>query len=154
MRVIVNTSPLIVLDRIGRLDLLRSLYGRVVRPASVLEELRAGARHDSRRKTLEEMEWIVTEPDPPEMALRKELGDGETAVITLGFRTKADLLILDDLQARLVAQQLGLRVTGTLGVLVAAHKAGFLNQLAGTFEELERAGFRITQDLKAALLES
>jgi hypothetical protein len=62
MRVVVNSSPLIALERIGSLDVLKSLYGTVVRPQSVLDEL----------------------------------GAGETAAITLAYKTAADLVILDD----------------------------------------------------------
>lgn len=45
MRVVVNTSPLIALDRIGQLGLLKSLYGQVLRPQSVLDELQADKGH-------------------------------------------------------------------------------------------------------------
>ena len=122
MRVVVDTSPLIALERIGQLDLLRELYGQVVRPQSVLAELLAGQRRYGLSAELMQGSWILTEPDPAEMALRKELGAGETAAITLAFKTHADLLVLDDLQARLVASGLGLAITGTLGVLAAAHQ--------------------------------
>ena len=63
------------------------------------------------------------------MALRKELGAGETAAITLAHASGADLVILDDLQARLVAEGLGLKVTGTLGILVAAKQKELLRDL-------------------------
>ena len=104
MRVVVNTSPFIALDRIGQLELLRSLFGRVVRAQSVLEELQAGAQKHGLSDTLACAEWIITEPDPVESVLRRELGDGEMATIALAYRTAADLVVLDDLQARLVAK--------------------------------------------------
>jgi uncharacterized protein len=143
MRVVVNTSPLIALDRIGRLALLREMFGTVVRPQSVLDELNAGIATYDLSATLSNADWILTEPDPPEMVLRKELGAGETAVLALAVRTSADLVILDDLQARLVAEGLGLKMTGTLGVLLAAHRAGRLTDVAAEFKKLRDCGFRI-----------
>ena len=148
MRVVVNTSPLIALERIGQLELLKRMYGVVVRPRSVLDELNAGRGTYDLSPLLEHADWIVTEPDPPEMVLRRELGAGETAAIALAVRTQADLVILDDLQARLVAQTQGLAITGTLGVLIAAQQAGYLSDVKEAFRRLQDAGFRIPIALK------
>jgi predicted nucleic acid-binding protein len=149
MRVVVNTSPLIALERIGQLELLKRMYGVVIRPQSVLDELNAGRGSYDLSPLLERADWIITEPDPPEMNLRRELGAGETAVLALAVKTHADLVILDDLPARLVAQTQGLAITGTLGVLIAAQQAGFLSNVKEMFHKLQDSGFRIP----AALLE-
>ena len=77
MRVVVDTSTFIVLDRIGHLDLLRDLFGSVVRPRSVLDELLAGRTHpprDTDATAVIEAAWIHTEPDPQGAALHPELG--------------------------------------------------------------------------------
>lgn len=151
MRVVVNTSPLIALERIGRLDLLRGLYGSVVRPQSVLDEIQAGGVLYPLSAQLADADWIVTEPDPPEMALRRELGAGETAAITLAYKTGAGLIILDDLQARIVAAGLGLPVTGTLGGLLAARRLVLLDDLPGAVADLQAVGFRVSPELCARL---
>jgi predicted nucleic acid-binding protein len=143
MRVVVNTSPFIALDRIGQLDLLKALYGTVVRPQSVVDELLAGEARYSVSSALRNAEWILTEPDPAETTLRRELGPGETAAIALALNTAADLVILDDLQARLLAATLNLRLTGTLGVLLAAHQLGLLPDVKGALADLHHAGFRL-----------
>jgi len=148
MRVIVNTSPLIALDRIGRLSLLARLYGEVVRPQAVLDELLAAPTRIRDAETLVRASWIATEPDPSAMILRKELGAGETAVLTLAWQTKADLVILDDLQARLVAAGLGLKLTGTLGVLLAAAQAGYEPNLSQALDDLQAAGFHVADALR------
>jgi len=147
MRVIVDTSPLIALERIGQLELLKALYGNVVRPQSVLDELNRGKEHYQISSLLTKTEWITTEPDPLEMALRKELGAGETAVITLAYKSHADLVILDDLQARLVACAMGLRITGTLGVLLAANHKSLLPDIVPAIQKLQQCGFRISDTL-------
>ena len=118
-------------------------------PSELLTAL--GKRPDSERYNLSpgliDSKWIITMPDPPEMSLRKELGAGETAAITLAFKRQADLIILDDLQARLVATGIGLNITGTLGILVAAHHSGFIPDLKDSIRKLQEVGFRISQQL-------
>jgi predicted nucleic acid-binding protein len=152
MLVIVNTSPLIALERIGRLNLLKELFGSVVRPQSVLTELLAGKDRYQLSTELRDADWIVTEPDPVEMLYRKELGAGETAVLALAVKLKAELVVLDDLQARLVATSLGMALTGTLGVLVAAHRKGLLTDLRGAIHGLEECGFRVSPRVVAGLM--
>lgn len=147
MRVVVNTSPLIALDRIGQLQILKALYGTIIRPQSVLDELKAGADRYELSTALRDAEWIVTEPDPVEGILRRELGPGEMAAIALAAKSGADLIVLDDLQARLVAESLGLKLTGTLGVLLAAFRAGHLVDLDKAIADLQENGFRISPNL-------
>jgi predicted nucleic acid-binding protein len=150
MRVIVDTSAFIALDRIGQVDLLRQLFGSVVRPQAVLDELLAGGDSHPLSAVLTEADWVATEPNPTSSSLRPELGHGETAAITLAYESRADLILLDDLQARLVAAGLGLRVTGTIGVLLAAHKNGLGPGIDESLRMLDAAGFRMSAELIAA----
>jgi uncharacterized protein len=152
MIVVVNTSPLVALDRIGQIDLLPKLFGKVIRPQSVVDELKAGHSVYGGSDALYNASWIKTVDDPPEMVLRKELGAGETAVIALALKTKADLVILDDLAARNVAVELGLPVTGTIGVLLAAHQKGNLPDLQGVVNSLKSSGFRISDAVITSIL--
>lgn len=152
MRVIVNTSPLIALNQIGRLELLRQLYGAIIRPQAVYDELMGGLDQHEYSDSILSADWIITEPDPEGMALRKELGAGETAAIILAHKTNADLLILDDLQARLVATGMGLRITGTLGVLLAAKQQNLILDLEQAIKDLQTAGFHIARELTDAFL--
>lgn len=144
MTVVVNTSPLIALDRIGHLDVLPQLFGDVIRPQSVVNELQAGKHIYGGSYALFHAPWLTTLDDPPEMQLRKELGAGETAVIALALRMKADLTVLDDLAARNVASELALKVTGTVGILLAAHRKGILENPRKALSALQDAGFRIS----------
>jgi predicted nucleic acid-binding protein len=150
MRVIVDTSAFIALDRIGQVDLLRQLFGSVVRPQAVLDELLAGGDAHPLSTSLTGADWIETEPNPKSSSLRPELGRGETAAITLAYESQADLIVLDDLQARLVAAGLGIRVTGTIGILLAARKNGFGPAVDEALRMLEAAGFRMSAELMAA----
>ena len=153
MRVIVNTSPLIALSRIERINLLRDLYKQVVCPQSVVDEIEAGVQK-GHTPAMALPPWVSVDPDPPEMAFRRELGAGESAVLSLALVTKADLVVLDDLQARLVAAELNLRTTGTLGILVAAQQRGLIPSIRDEARKLQAAGFHIHPTLIAALPES
>ena len=85
------------------------------------------------------------------MILRKELGKGETAAITLAAKTQADLVILDDFSARLVAQGIGLSVTGTLGILGASHRLGLLGDIKASLIRLKEVGFYLPTDILRTL---
>ena len=140
MRVVVDTSVFIT----------RRLFGAVVRPQAVLEELLAGGDTQPLSDAVTAADWIRTEFNPKGASLRPELGRGETAAISLAYESEADLVILDDLQARRVAAGLGLRVTGTMGVLIAARKEGYGPDVEETIRLLRGAGFRMSADLLAA----
>ena len=147
-----NTSPLVALDQIGHLDILPELFGEITRPQSVVDELNFGRSVYGGSDSLFHAAWLKTVEDPPEMVLRKELGAGETAAIALAVRMKADLVILDDLAARNVAVELGLNITGTLGVLLAAYKKEHLLDLQGAVSELIASGFRISDKVASSIL--
>lgn len=151
MKVVVNTSPLIALERIGCIHVLHQLYGYVIRPQSVLDELKAGGSQTELNALLS-VEWIRTVEDPKEMVLRKELGDGETAAIALAVKLEADLVILDDLAARHVAAELDLNVTGSLGILLAAWEKGYLKDIKAAVEDLKSSGFHLSDALVSSLL--
>jgi predicted nucleic acid-binding protein len=130
-QVISNAGPLIALAKVNQLHLLAKLYGTVLVPASVYDEVvtQGLARGDLdalvARLFLDQHQWPVINVDAAEFTrLNSEvvLHAGETAVIVLGLSSQGCLLLLDDTVARGEAQRLGLRVKGTLGVLVEAYR--------------------------------
>lgn len=153
MIVVVDTSPLITLDRIDRLDILPALFGRVVRPQSVVDELLLGKGSHGGSFALFDAPWMDTVPDPAEAVFRRELGAGETAAIALAKTRGADLILLDDLAARRVALGLDLRVSGTLGVMAAAAQRGIVSDLGEAIENLRRVGMRVSDKVVASMLE-
>ena len=117
MLVVSNSSPLIALAAIERLDLLSGLFSSVVVPPAVASEI---SRSVPTRPT-----WLSLQPlgqALPTAVLRPALGSGEREAIALALELHADQLILDDLPARSVARALGLTVIGTLGILLAAKR--------------------------------
>lgn len=158
MRVVSNTSPISNLAIIGRLNLLRQKYGCIFIPAAVRDEvLRLGhpAGAQAVREALNEG-WLVVEnvPDPSVLPLLLARVDrGEAEAIELARQTAAGLLLIDELEGRRLAREMGLPFTGLLGVLLEERLAGRITALE---EELGRlrseAGFFVAADLEVMLL--
>lgn len=125
---------------VGRLDLLRRRFVRVVIPQAVACELTALA-HDRGKAAIEEAlrdGWLVIEAVPdrrllPVLATRVD--EGEAEAIELARQTRADLLLIDDLDGRRVGAEESLPYTGLLGVLAAERLAGNIRSLR---EEIQR----------------
>lgn len=149
---IADTSALIFLHQLGRIELLEAFYGRVLVPAAVVAEL-AGGAPGSPAPPLERLPWIVSQSVATTLVPPSDLGTGEVEVVALGLEHPGHILILDDARARAYARRFGLRVTGTLGVLARGVREGSLARLAPELDRLESLGFRMTQDLRRLLLE-
>jgi predicted nucleic acid-binding protein len=78
---------------------------------------------------------------------KKNLDPGESSAIALALETKEPLLILDDAQAREFALELGLTITGTLGILIAAYRQGIIADINPIIASLKACDFRLPRDL-------
>jgi predicted nucleic acid-binding protein len=106
-----------------------SLFGRVIVPGQVAAEFEAGVRLGYDLPDLRTLPWADVRaivPIAPEVERAKRLGPGESAVLTLALSISGALAIIDDLPARKAAARLGIRVTGTLNLLVAGKRRGHL----------------------------
>ena len=138
-----DTSCLIALTNIGQLDVLKGLRGLVIIPPEVASEY---------NEPLPEWIHIVPVTDTAKIrAIRNTLDLGESSAIALALETENPLLILDDGRARRFARNLGLPMTGTLGILIAAHKAGILKDIYAVIEDLKKMNFRIPVDIEKHL---
>ncbi len=134
-----NSSCPIGLELIGRLDLLRGLYGTVVVPTAVADECGSRLPPWFQVETVQNQGMV--------RSLRLELGSGESEAIVLAAEVGASRLILDDKKARRIARQLGLPITGTLAVLLRAKQQGLLSGVREVLDDLAKAGFRISDAL-------
>lgn len=151
--VISDTGPLSYLYRLGRLDLLRQLYGRILVPPAGVAELGVGHRLGKDLPDVAALEWIELRA-PPADSLKEitGLGAGETEGIALGRALPGALLLIDDAEARRVAVGFGLRVTGTVGVLILAKDRRLIEQVAPELDRLSTFGFRLAPHVRAAAL--
>lgn len=154
-RWVVDTSPLIFLAKLDRLDLLKRSADQVVAPTAVLREV--GEYPDAANERIEQarQSWLsIREVEDRRVVevLMADLDAGESEAIALALETKAERVVLDDLDARRFAHRVGLSPVGTLGLLLAAKLRGELPSLQAEIERLRQAGFRLSPALSQALL--
>jgi predicted nucleic acid-binding protein len=150
---VADAGPLHYLILLGRVDLLPALFGEVVIPAAVRQEL----THP--QSPLPVKAWMETAPSWARFVAAAtidaslSLGTGEREAIAIALELHADLLLVDDKKARRIAQQHGIPVTGTLGLLKVAHDRGLI-ALTEALPQLLRLGFRLSNQLACEILAS
>ena len=155
--IVSNTSPIINLACIGRLDWLPMLYGEIVIPPAVFHEITVAPPNSPGAVEVRTAAWIRQYPvnNPPLVAsLLLELDPGEAEAIACALEVKAKLLLIDERRGRLVAHRLGLSVTGLMGVLLLARKRGLIDSIRPSLDDLRRvAGFWISDALYRRVIE-
>lgn len=156
MIVVSDTSPILNLARVGRLELLYALYNRVLIPPAVYKELTAAKLDESLLTDLTSTPWLVVDTPKDQdrvKTLRADLDPGEAEAIVLAVERQADLLLVDERRGRKIAGMMGLRITGLLGVLAEAKRARLIAQVKPVLDELiHHSGFWIGENLYAHVL--
>ena len=155
-RVIVNSTPLIALSNVGKLEILRKLYEEIYIPQAVFNEVTE--KNDKASQNIQnELSWIHVESiqNPDKYAMyRAKLHAGEVEVMILAQETpEADLVIIDDNAARKTAKYLGLTVTGTIGVLLKAKMTGLVSEIKPLLNALQASGFYISEQVIKMILQ-
>lgn len=134
---IFNASPLILLGKIQQLSLIEALSPTFRIPVAVIEEIGAGPSDDPAAQWLASIaisDHVVDAPPAPSFLAQWDLGAGETAVLSLALAEGGAPVVLDDLAARKFAQTFRLPLVGTLGLVLRAKKAGFIDRVAPSFK--------------------
>lgn len=133
-----NSTCIIALERIGQLNLLRQLFNELLVPPAVYSEF--GIPTD----------WLIIKPVSDTKlvtALETQLDKGEAEAIALAMEHDNVYIILDDKKARRVAKQMGLRVIGTLGILLRAKREGLIKEIKPLLNSLKQVDFYMTDAL-------
>lgn len=156
MTVISNATPLIYLAKAGHIRLLKKLFGPILIPKEVYEEVVLKGKKEGFSDALvveEQIEkgWIKNEEIRTDKRLvdhATELDKGETAVIKLARDKKDPLVLIDDAAARQIAKSFGLKVKGTLYVILKGYKDGFLHNedAKDLLDDVVSAGFRMSSE--------
>lgn len=144
MIVIADSSCLIALLNIGRLELLQQVYGRIVTTHTVAEEVK--------QELPDWISMIKIKNEDFHALMRRQLDPGEASALALAHEVANPLLILDDLAARKIAEKLGFPIIGTLGVLEEAKMQGILPEVRPLLDALKRVNFRISKFLEESVL--
>jgi len=152
--VICNTSPIQYLYQLGLLHVLPALATQVIVPPAVAEEVAIGRAAGVSLPDLAVLEWVTVRRPVGELALPlvTDLGPGETAVLMLALELPEAVVVLDDALGRRVAETLGLRLTGTLGVLLDAKHIGLVTAVAPLLDQLQALRFRLAPHTREAVL--
>jgi predicted nucleic acid-binding protein len=156
-----DSSTLIHLAVLGRLVLLREFYGQVLIPPAVWKEVveegkgRAGGREVEEAARSGWLRVIAPANEPLVRLLKRDLDAGEAEAIALAVEQQADMVLLDESDARRVAGVYGVPKSGVLGLLVRGRLEGKLPSLRQELARLRQdAGFWIDEDLCRRALEA
>lgn len=153
--IVVNTSPWIALASCHQIALLPTMYEEVYLPESVRRELLAGGEKTTGVAELESASWLsiesVTNPDA--MNLLYELDAGEAEVVLLAREKGIPRVLIDEKVARLQAKAFGLKVIGTLGLLLRAKKQQKVPGIKPLIRQLQDHGFWIHERLIRGVLQ-
>lgn len=154
MTAVADTSPVCYLVLIGEVDLLHELFSGVLVPQAVMAELlHEDAPASVRTWATRLPSWVSVQDNPlGQTAGMEKLQAGEQNAILLAEATRAEVVLLDEKSARRVANDRGLRVTGTLGVLGEGATRGLID-LTAAIERLRKTNFRYSPALLKATLD-
>ncbi len=152
-KVVSNTTPIISLLKLNRLELLKQLYTQIYIPIAVYSEIEAG-KAKGFYKDLSKIDRIkiVEIQDKQAVKYFLDLDSGEAEAIVLATELNADLIILDEKLGRFHAKHADLKVTGTIGILLKAKTNGLIYELKPLLNELTRKGVWISEKIKREIL--
>ena len=150
MIIVSDTTPIISLLKIKRLDLLEKSFGEVLIPNAVYEELIADERFMDEAKTIRESSYVknvsVSNPEAVRiLRMATGLDRGESEAIVLTDELKADILLMDEAKGRKISGQMGIRIMGTIGLLINAYEDRLITaeEARKCIDELQRSGRHI-----------
>jgi predicted nucleic acid-binding protein len=157
MIVVSNTTPILSLYKIGRLNLLQSLFSQIFVPMAVFNEISVLGRGKPGDNIFKTNDFIQVRQIQNVLAaslLRSQLDYGESEVIVLAEELGADFLVLDEKKARIIAQTAGQKVIGTIGILQIAKNRGLITNMKSQLENLIASGVWIDKKLYDLVLKS
>ena len=152
--VICNTSPMQYLHQVNLLRIIPSLVGQVLIPPAVNAELAVGRSLGLDLPDPAHLDWVTIRArsrfDP--VSILPGLDAGEVEVLALALQCGDAIVILDDAVARQAAHSLGVRLTGTLGLLLDAKRAGLITRIESVLDTLQSLRFRLARQTRALVL--
>jgi predicted nucleic acid-binding protein len=142
--VIADTSVLIIFDKIDRFEILKEVYQKIYTTPEIADEFNKPVP-----------DWIIVESVKDkryQKFIQTQVDIGEASAIALATEKEDSLLIIDDLKARKLARRLGIKFTGTLGVINKAKASGLIDEIKPLLEKLRESNFRISDTIIESLL--
>ena len=139
MIVISDATPLISLMKADCLDILQSIFDRVMIPEAVYNELTSNKTYREEAELIAKADFInvvqlVEKCIANTFQQKTGLDRGESEAIVYADEQNADILLMDEAAGRKVAMNMGLTITGSIGILIKGYRQKLL-----TRDELETA---------------
>jgi predicted nucleic acid-binding protein len=135
--IISDTACLILFDKIGEFEILRKLFQTVTITSIIAEEFKK-----------QTPDWVIIK-DPQNtnnvVNYSKVVDQGEASALALSIEIENSLLIFDDLKARKLAEELNLKYTGSIGILVLAKRRGLIEDIDELIAKIQATNFRLTK---------
>jgi len=143
--IVSDTSCLILFYKIEELDLLKKLFGRLHITKTVQKKF---------NQPIPDWIEVVELTTDLQKGLSSYLDKGEATAISLAAEYENSLLIIDEIKGRKAAKEMGISVTGSLGVLVAAKNNGHIQTVKPLIEKIQKTNFRISGELIERVLDN
>ncbi|MEX2594727.1 MAG: DUF3368 domain-containing protein [Anditalea sp.] len=136
--IVSDTSCLILFYKIGQFELLHKVFGHVIITETVFQEF---------KRPIPKWIQVINPRTNLYLGLQGFLDPGEATSISLATEFKGSLLIIDESKGRKVAKELGVAITGSLGVLVTAKNRGIIDAVKPVIEKIKQTNFRLSDNL-------
>jgi len=154
MIIVSDTTPIISLLRVNRLDLLEKLFGKVIIPQMVHTELTLNPLHQKEMETIESCQFLEVRPVHNQQAVKilmraTNLDIGESEAIVLTEEMSAQTILIDEKKGRRIAESMGLEIMGTVGILINAYHERFVSQheAINCLDTMRLMGIRISDSI-------
>jgi predicted nucleic acid-binding protein len=154
MIVVSDTTPIISLIKIGKLNILQQLFGNVQIPEAVFKELTSNALFKDEAQEVISCDFIERIPvenvkSVDELRRSTNLDAGESEAIVLADSIDNSVLLIDEAKGRKVAKNMGLNIMGTIGILLTAYEEGCINSedVENSIEVIRNSKLRISENL-------
>ena len=144
--IISDTSCFIILTNIGELHLLQKLYSKIITTIEIATEFG--------EPLPEWVEILSVKSKDTQRLLEMQIDKGESSAIALALEISDSLLILDDIKARKIASQLGLSITGTLGIIIKAKLEGIIPSVIPILNKIKQTDFRLSNEVELQVLKA
>lgn len=150
MIIVSDTTPLSELAKVGKLNLLRDVFSKVIIPQEVYNQVTTGTHPAV--NLVQSADWIeiISVQNSEKLSNLKKatnLGAGECAAMILAEELASDQLLMDDLDARRVALSRNLKIIGTIGILLVAKQQGLISTIKDILDSLIAEGKHISPRL-------
>ena len=148
--IVSDTSCIGYLIQINRLNLLHILYGKIIIPDAVNEEILILKNKGHSLSEFQSADWIEIYTANNLSNIKEYnsvLDRGELQAISIAIELNADLIIIDEKLGRFVATSLGFEITGLVGILITAKNKGLISSIKEILDEIILLGCRINKKL-------